>query len=344
VSRKRTVVITAGLMLSLFLASMEITVVATAMPTIVSQLGGLAAYSWVFSIYMLTSTTTVPLYGKLSDLYGRRPIYALAIGLFLAGSLLCGQAQSMPQLIAFRAVQGLGAGGLIPLAFILIGDIFTFEQRARMQGVFSSVWGVSSLVGPLLGGFLVDRISWHWVFYINLVPGLLAGALVWVAWRDAPRDPNAPAVSVDYAGAALLTASVIALLLGLFELGTWMSWALLVPAVALGFGLAWVEQRAADPILPLSLFRDRMFAVACLHGILAGCAVFGSTAFVPLFAQTVLGASATVAGAALTPQVIAWTVASIVGGQLLLRLSYRAVTLLGSQINNVMWQSIVNNF
>jgi len=329
VSRKRTVVITAGLMLSLFLASMEITVVATAMPTIVSQLGGLAAYSWVFSIYMLTSTTTVPLYGKLSDLYGRRPIYALAIGLFLAGSLLCGQAQSMPQLIAFRAVQGLGAGGLIPLAFILIGDIFTFEQRARMQGVFSSVWGVSSLVGPLLGGFLVDRISWHWVFYINLVPGLLAGALVWVAWRDAPRDPNAPAVSVDYAGAALLTASVIALLLGLFELGTWMSWALLVPAVALGFGLAWVEQRAADPILPLSLFRDRMFAVACLHGILAGCAVFGSTAFVPLFAQTVLGASATVAGAALTPQVIAWTVASIVGGQLLLRLSYRAVTLLG---------------
>ncbi|MBM2850919.1 MAG: drug resistance transporter, EmrB/QacA subfamily, partial [Anaerolineales bacterium] len=153
-SRKRVVVITAGLMLSLFLASMEITVVATAMPTIVSQLGGLAAYSWVFSVYMLASTTTVPLYGKLSDLYGRRPIYALAIGLFLVGSLLCGQARSMSQLIAFRAVQGLGAGGLIPLAFIIIGDLFTFEQRAHMQGVFSSVWGVSSLVGPLLGGFL----------------------------------------------------------------------------------------------------------------------------------------------------------------------------------------------
>src|SRR3990172_2439552 len=225
-------------MLSLLLAAMEITVVATAMPTIVSQLGGLAAYSWVFSIYMLTSTTTVPLYGKLSDLYGRRPIYALAIGLFLAGSLLCGQAQSMPQLIAFRAVQGLGAGGLIPLAFILIGDIFTFEQRARMQGVFSSVWGVSSLVGPLLGGFLVDRISWHWVFYINLVPGLLAGALVWIDWRDPARDPNAPVVSVDYAGAGLLTAGVVALLLGLFDLGTALSWVLLGAAAALFLGLA----------------------------------------------------------------------------------------------------------
>ncbi|MBF8281714.1 MAG: drug resistance transporter, EmrB/QacA subfamily [Anaerolineales bacterium] len=328
-SRKRVVVITAGLMLSLFLASMEITVVATAMPTIVSQLGGLAAYSWVFSAYMLASTTTVPLYGKLSDLYGRRPIYALAIGLFLVGSLLCGQARSMSQLIAFRAVQGLGAGGLIPLAFIIIGDLFTFEQRAHMQGVFSSVWGVSSLVGPLLGGFLVDRVSWHWVFYINLVPGLLAGALVWLAWRDAAREPNTPAVSVDYAGAGLLTAGIVTLLLGLFELGTTLSWVLLGAAAALFLGLAWVEQRAADPILPLPLFRDRMFAVSCLHGLLAGCAVFGSTAFVPLFAQAVLGTSATVAGAALTPQVIAWTLASVAGGQMLLRMSFRAVALIG---------------
>lgn len=328
-SRKRIVVISAGLMLSLFLASMELTVVATAMPTIVSQLGGLASYSWVFSVYMLTSTTTVPLYGKLSDLYGRRPIYALAIGLFLVGSLLCGQAQTLTQLIAFRAVQGLGAGGLILLAFIIIGDLFTFEQRTYMQGVFSSVWGVSSLIGPLLGGFLVDHVSWHWVFYINLIPGLLAGALVWIAWRDPARDPNAPVVSVDYAGAGLLTAGVVALLLGLFDLGTAASWALLGGAAALLAGLVWVERRAADPILPLTLFRDRMFAVACLHGLLAGCAVFGSAAYVPLFAQAVLGTSATVAGAALTPQIIAWTLASIVGGRLLLRLSYRVIALIG---------------
>src|SRR5262245_57519558 len=169
-------------MLSLFLASMEATVVATAMPTIVSQLGGLESYSWVFSAYMLTSTTTVPLFGKLSDLYGRRPIYVAAIGLFLIGSFLCGLAQSMGQLIAFRAVQGIGAGGLLPLAFIIVGDLFTLEQRARMQGLFSGVWGVSSVVGPLLGGFLVDQVSWRWVFYVNIVPALLAGALVWLAW------------------------------------------------------------------------------------------------------------------------------------------------------------------
>jgi MFS family permease len=149
------------------------------MPTIVSQLGGLSSYSWVFSVYMLASTTTVPVYGKLSDVYGRKPVYAVAMPLFLVGSLLCGFSQSMGQLIGARAVQGLGAGGLLPLAFIIIGDLFTFEQRARMQGVFSGVWGISSVIGPLLGGFLVDRVSWHWVFFINVLPGLLALTLVW---------------------------------------------------------------------------------------------------------------------------------------------------------------------
>src|SRR6266545_2241304 len=218
--RQRTIVITVGVMLSLFMASMEGTVVATAMPTIVSQLGGLNSYSWVFSIYMLTSTTTVPLYGKLSDLYGRRPIYAIAMALFLAGSALCGLSQSMGQLIAARAVQGLGAGGLLPLAFIMIGDMFTFEQRARMQGLFSGVWGVSSVVGPLLGGFLVDQVSWHWVFFINVLPGLLALMLVWRAWVDRPRALGAARPAVDYVGAALLTVSVVVLLLGLFEFST----------------------------------------------------------------------------------------------------------------------------
>jgi MFS family permease len=163
-------VIVAGIMLSLFMASMEGTVIATAMPTIAAQLGGLDIYSWAFSAYMLTSTCTVPVYGKLSDIYGRRIIYAIGMGLFLIGSVLCGMAQSMEQLIFFRAVQGIGAGGVMPLAFIIIGDIFTFEQRARMQGFFSGVWGVSSIIGPVLGGFLVDQASWHWVFFINVLP------------------------------------------------------------------------------------------------------------------------------------------------------------------------------
>ncbi len=328
-SRRRLVVITAGLMLSLFMSSTESTIVATAMPTIVSQLGGFSAYSWVFSAFMLASTTTVPIFGKLSDLYGRRPVYVVAMLLFLVGSLLCGLSQSMTQLIIFRVVQGLGAGGLLPLVFTIIGDIFTLEQRARMQGLFSGVWGVSSIVGPLLGGFLVDKVSWHWIFYINIVPGLLALALVWMAWNDIPRSKDAPRPSVDYWGATLLSAAVVVLLLGLFDLGTTTSWLLIAVSVVLFVALLMVERRAKDSILPLPLFRDRLFVVACMHGVLAGWAMFGITSFVPLFAQAVLGTSATAAGATLTPQLLAWVFASIIGSRLLLRFGYRPLALLG---------------
>jgi EmrB/QacA subfamily drug resistance transporter len=329
VSRRRTVCITLGIMLSLFLASMESTVVATAMPTIAAQLGGLEWYSWVFSAYMLASTTTVPLFGKLSDIYGRRPIYAIAMGFFLIGSLLCGQAQSIEQLIAFRAVQGLGAGGLLPLAFIIVGDLFTFEQRARMQGLFSGVWGVSSIVGPLLGGFLVDQVAWQWVFYVNIPFGLLAAALVWFGWIDKPRPSGATRPAVDYAGATLLTIGIVALLLGLFELGTPTGWALLGAAALLFAALGWVEQRAADPVLPLALFRDRMFAVACANGLLAGWSLFGGVTFVPLFLQAVRGSSATAAGATLAPLLLGWVGSSIVGSRLLLRMGYRTLALIG---------------
>lgn len=328
-SRQRVIVITLGVMLSLFMASMESTVVATAMPTIVSQLGGLSSYSWVFSVYMLTSTTTVPLYGKLSDLYGRRPIYAIGMILFLIGSALCGMSQSMNQLIAARAIQGLGAGGVLPLAFIIIGDLFTFEQRARIQGVFSGVWGVSSVVGPLLGGFLVDSVSWHWVFYVNIIPGLIAMTLVWLAWQDRARPADAPRPTLDYAGAGLLTAAVALLLVGLLELGQPMSWFLLPIALLLFVALWYVERRAPDPVLPLSLFRDRVFAVSCLHGVLAGFAMFGSVAYVPLFVQAVLGTSATAAGATLTPMLLSWVCASIVGSRLLLNIGFRTMGLIG---------------
>src|SRR5690349_1923638 len=207
-SRNRIVLVTAGIMLSLFLASMESTVVATAMPTIVGQLGGLEHYSWVFSAYMLTSTTTVPLFGKLSDLYGRRNLYVGAMILFLIGSIFAGRSNTMTQLILARGLQGIGAGGILPLAFILIGEMFTLEQRAKMQGFFSGVWGVSSIVGPLLGGFLVDQLSWRWVFYINVIPGLIAAALVALAWRD-HQAHGLERPAVDYAGAALLTVSVV---------------------------------------------------------------------------------------------------------------------------------------
>jgi EmrB/QacA subfamily drug resistance transporter len=332
-SRNRIILVTIGIMLSLFLASMEATVVATAMPTIVGQLGGLEHYSWVFSAYMLASTTTVPLYGKLSDIYGRRKLYLLAMVLFLVGSILSGQAQTMTQLILARALQGLGAGGVMPLAFILIGEMFTLEQRAKMQGLFSGVWGVSSVAGPLLGGFIVDNLTWHWVFYVNIVPGLLAAALVGFGWRDQIQRQGRSVV--DYAGAALLSAAVVSLLLGLtgVDFGSSASLILIGVSIVLFAALMWVESRAADPILPISLFRrERLFSTAITHGVFSGWAMFGSISFIPLFVQSVLGTSATQAGITITPLLMGWVLASIVGTRLLLKVGYRRLTIVGTSL------------
>lgn len=327
-SQNRLKLIIAGIMLSLFLSSMEGTVVATAMPTIVAQLGGLSIYSWVFSIYMLASTTTVPLYGKLSDMYGRKRVYLVSMALFLFGSVLCGLARSMEQLILFRAIQGLGAGGVLPLVFTIVGELFSLEQRARLQGLFSGVWGVSAVIGPLIGGFLVDQVSWQWVFFINLFPGLLAVSLVWLAWRDMALAGKVQLI-IDYRGAILLTLATLCLLLGLSEMGSPLGWGFLAGALVLFVLLFLAEQRAVDPILPLHLFRDRLFNVAILHGILAGIAVFGGLNYVPLFAQAVLGSSATQAGITLTPMSLSWTLASIFGSRLLLKMGYRTLSLTG---------------
>lgn len=332
-SRNRTIVVTAGIMLSLFLASMESTVVATAMPTIVGQLGGLEHYSWVFSAFMLASTTAVPLYGKLSDIYGRRNLYIIAMALFLIGSVLCGWASTMTQLIFARALQGIGAGGILPLAFILIGEMFSLEQRAKMQGLFSGVWGVSSIAGPLLGGFIVDQFSWHWIFYINVFPGLIAGALVAFGWRDQARSPDRPAV--DYAGAALLTISIITLLLGLMDFGTLNSWILLAVSVMLFIILWRVESRAADPILPIPLFRDALFSAATAHGLMTGWAVFGTISFIPLFVQSVLGTNATQAGITITPMLLGWVAASIFGTRIMLKVGYQKLGLVGTALFTV---------
>lgn len=327
-SRQRTIFTTAGIMVALFMASMEITVIATAMPTIVGELGGLTIYSWAFSIYMLASTTTVPIYGKLSDIYGRRPIFAGALIVFLIGSVLCGFAQSMEHLIAARALQGLGAGGVMPLVFIIVGDIFTFKQRARMQGLFAGVWGVSSIVGPLLGGFLVDQLSWHWVFWINVIPGIIAMIVVWYSMEEPDLDrANRP--SVDYLGAVVLSATVVSLLLGLSEFGTTTGWVLMGASIVLLLLLLIIERRAVDPILPLSLFRQRLFATATGHGFLTGWAMFGSLSYVPLFVQAVIGTNATEAGSTLMPMLLGWVISSIIGSRALLYLNYRLVILVG---------------
>ncbi len=235
----------------------------------------------------------------------------------------------MTSLILARGLQGVGAGGIMPLAFILIGEMFTLEQRAKMQGLFSGVWGVSSIAGPVLGGLLVDQFSWRWVFYINVPFGLLAAGLVGFSWRDQIRVLARPVV--DYAGAALLTTGVVALLLGLtMPLGSTNSWALIATAVVLLGLLLWVESRAVDPILPLHLFRERLFAVATTQGLLAGWAMFGSISFIPLFVQSVLGTSATQAGFTISPMLLGWVGASIVGTRLLLKVGYRRLAIVGA--------------
>lgn len=333
-SKRRVQAIMLGVMLSLFLASVEGTVVATAMPTIVAQLGGLSIYSWVFSVYMLASTTTGPIYGKLSDVYGRKLIYVIAMLLFLAGSLLCGQAHTMEQLVLFRAVQGLGAGGVLPLAFTVIGELYTAAERARMQGWISGVWGVSSVIGPLIGGFLVDQVSWQWVFYVNLIPGVLAIGLVWMAWNK-PAPSKEERLQVDYGGAALLALGVLGLLIGLQELAGPLGYGLIGGSLAVFAGLVWVERRASNPILPLHLFRDRLFVVTLLHGLLAGWAMFGSLNYVPLFVQAVIGTGATEAGISLTPMSLAWTFASIVSARLLMRVGYRSLTIAGMSLLSI---------
>ncbi|HET7712270.1 MAG TPA: MDR family MFS transporter [Thermoanaerobaculia bacterium] len=324
--------IVAGVMTGMALAALEATIVGTAMPTVVAALGGLAHFSWVFSAYLLTSTVSVPLWGKLSDLYGRRLFYQLGIAVFLIGSVLSGMSQSMPQLIAARALQGLGAGALIPLGMTIIGEIFTIRERARMQGLFSGVWGLSSIVGPLAGGFITDQLSWRWVFYINVPFGIVSAVIIGLALKEekTTRRPK-----IDYLGAVVMTTAVTLLMLVLVEGES--AAALLRPRNLALLGtvlllLVWfvrIERTAAEPIVPLLLFRNRVISLAMIIGFLAGVAMFGAISFVPLFAQGARGATATAAGSFLTPLMLAWVTASIVGGRLLIRIGSRPVVIAG---------------
>jgi EmrB/QacA subfamily drug resistance transporter len=260
----------------------------------------------------------------------------LGVFLFLTGSALSGQAQNMVQLVAFRAAQGLGAGALLPMAFTIIGDVYTLEQRARMQGLFSGVWGISSIVGPLIGGFLVDNVSWRWVFYVNIPFGFLTAALIGLALEE-PIEERGDG-RVDYVGAALLAAGVLSLLYALLQGGRAYAWSdpRTLGLVTLSAGclsaFLWVERRVAEPLIPLNLFKDRLYAAASGQGFMAGLALFGATAYIPLFAQGVLGTSATRAGATLTPMMLGWVSSSVVSGQLLLHIGPRRIALLGMSV------------
>ncbi|HEY0593893.1 MAG TPA: MDR family MFS transporter [Thermoanaerobaculia bacterium] len=330
----RRPIVTAGIITGMFLAALEATVVATAMPTVIAALGGMNHYSWVFSAYLVASTVTVPVWGKLSDLYGRRLLYLIGVAIFLAGSILSGLSTSMALLILFRTIQGLGAGALVPLGMTIIGEIFTMQERARMQGLFSGVWGLASIIGPLLGGFITDQLSWRWVFFVNIPFGIASAVIIGLYLTEPEREGRR---SIDYAGALLLTASVSILLLALVEGGGDTATAffggrsaglLVLSAILLAAFLA-VERRVAEPIVPLSLFRNRVVAIATGVGFLAGIAMFGAITYVPLFAQGARGDSATAAGSLLTPLMLAWVTMSIVGGRLLLRVGYRPMVLTG---------------
>jgi len=313
-----------ALLLVMLLASLDQTIVSTALPTIVGEFGGLAHLSWIVTAYLLATTIVTPLYGKLGDLFGRKIVLQSAILLFLVGSALCGLSRSMVELIAFRAVQGLG-GGLIVTAMAVVGDLFTPRERGRYQGVFGGVFGFSTVLGPLIGGFFVEHLSWRWIFYINLPLGLVALAIIGWAFKasGARRRP-----SLDIAGAAFLAVTLTALIL-LTSLGgqtlPWRSPAaigLAAATVAALAGFVAVEYRAAEPILPLRLFANRVFAIACAVGFIVGFALFGSVTFMPMYLQVVKGVSPTHAGMMLTPMMAGVLVTSIASGRIISRVGY----------------------
>ena len=319
--------ITLALFVATFLVALDTSVIATAMPTVIGQIGGIHLYAWVFSAYLLTGTVTVPIYGKLADLFGRKPVFLASVALFLVGSMLCGQAQSMEQLIAFRLLQGLGAGGVLPITQTILGDVFPLEERARITGLFSTVWGVSGLLGPAIGGFLTERVSWRWVFYVNFPLCVLSIVLIAMFLHERIQRRRH---SIDYLGAVALSAAVALLLVGLQTTDNPLQQALLyVLAAVLVPVFVWQERRAPEPLVPLWLFRRRAIGVSTLGGLLVGFGLYGQSTFLPPFIQGVMGATPTLSGFVLAGSSIGWPIASAVGGRLLLRLGFRGPCVLG---------------
>ena len=326
------VLLLAGLMMSLLVAAMDSTVVGTALPTIARDLGGFALYSWVFTGYLLTSTTSVPIWGRLADIVGRRSILLCGLALFVGGSVLCGLAPSMGFLIVFRLLQGVGAGCVQPVVFTIIGDTFPLGQRARLQGFFSAVWAVASVAGPLLGALFVSTIGWRWIFDINLPIGLAATAMIW-GYRE-PRRTEAVDRHLDLLGALLLTAGIAGLLVGVGagaeDAG--VNWPV-AGAGALILVLFFVfEQRVRVPVVPLDLLRNRVIGPAIGVTVIAGTLMFGVTAYVPLLVQDGLHGTPLMAGAAAAPLSLGWPIGSVTAGRLLLRAGYERLLLAGSMV------------
>ncbi|QVY63112.1 MDR family MFS transporter [Cytobacillus gottheilii] len=322
----------ASVMLAMFMGAIEATIVSTAMPAIVGDLGGFSLYSWVFSAYLLMNAVTVLIYGKLSDLFGRKPILSIGIIIFLIGSILCGFAESMTSLIIFRLIQGFGAGAVMPIATTIVGDIYSKEERAKIQGYLSSVWGISAVMGPAIGGLLVEFVSWRYVFWVNIPLGILAIAGLWFFLHENIEKKKH---QIDYPGAFLLTISITALMVVLVEGGTnwaWLSFqaiGLLTVSLACFILFILQENKAAEPMMPLSIWKNRPIFIANMASLTTGVMLIGISSFLPAFVQGVMERSPIVAGFALTSMSIGWPIASAAAGKLLLKIGFRKTSVLG---------------
>ncbi|MBE3596550.1 MAG: MFS transporter [Hydrogenibacillus sp.] len=326
-------IVLAAVMLGMFMAAVESTIVSTAMPTIVGDLGGFQWMSWVFSGFMLAQAITTPIFGKLSDLFGRKAVYTVGVALFLSGSLLSGLSPTMGWLIVFRLLQGLGAGSVMPIATTIVGDIYTAEERARIQGWLSSVWGISAVTGPIIGAFIVEHWHWAWIFWINVPVGVLSVALV-IAFLHEPEVRAKPAI--DFAGALTLFASIAGWMSVLLFSGTFWPWfggamwaltALALTATVLFF---FVERRAVEPVMPLELWENRLIAVANGATFVTGMIMIALSMFLPSYIQGVLGDGPQVAGLALSAMSVGWPIASFLSGRLLIVFGPRKLAILGS--------------
>lgn len=334
---KRTKIkwVVAGLLLGIFVGALDQTIVATAMPTIMTELGGYEFYVWVFSSYMIATVIATPIFGKLSDIYGRKRFFQLGLFIFLLGSVLCGVAGTMTELVIYRAIQGIGGGALMPIAFAVIFDIFPPEKRGKMNGLFGAVFGLSSVLGPSLGAYITDYIDWRWVFYINVPIGIVAITLIHLGYHEAKSTRKQ---RIDWAGATTLVAGILAFMFAI-ELGGAGTYGWGSPQIiglfalfAVCFALFLiVERRVQDPIVELKLFKSRLFTASQAIGFLYGILMVSGATYIPLFIQGVYGESASAAGLTLTPMMLAVVASSMIGGPLVNRLSYRSI-MLGSTI------------
>jgi EmrB/QacA subfamily drug resistance transporter len=323
----------AAIMLSTGLVALDSTIIATAVPSVVRDLGGFSQFPWLFSIYLLTQAVTVPLYGKFADSLGRKPVLFFGIGVFLLGSVLCGAAWSMPALIIARAVQGIGAGAVQPISMTVVGDLYSVEERARVQGYVASVWGIASVLGPTLGGLFAEYLSWRLIFFVNLPLGAVA---VWMLVRHFAESVEHRSHRIDFAGAATLTGAFSLLILGLLEGGVAWPWlsaqtlVIFVVGVALLVAFPFIERRAREPVLPLWVLRHRVLLGGSIVALVVGALLIGLSSFLPTYVQGVLGTGPVVAGFALAALTIGWPLAAGLAGRIYLRIGFRDTALIGS--------------